>query len=42
MDVKKLSDEELLTTYLNAIVDGDKKLQNKIEKEIYKRNNKED
>jgi hypothetical protein len=42
MDVKKLSDEELLTAYLNAIVDGDKKLQNKIEKEIYKRNNKED
>jgi len=42
MDVKKLSDEELLAAYLNAIVDGDKKLQNKIEKEIYKRNNKED
>ena len=42
MDVKKLSDEELLTAYLNAIVDGDKKLQNKLEKEIYKRNNKED
>lgn len=42
MDVKKLSDEELLTAYLNTIADGDKKLQNKIEKEIYKRNNKED
>lgn len=42
MDVKKLSDEELLTAYLNAIADGDKKLQNKIEKEMYKRSNEED
>jgi hypothetical protein len=42
MDVKKLSDEELLTAYLNAIADEDKKLQNKIEKEMIKRNNKED
>lgn len=41
MDVKKLNDEELLTTYLNAIVDGDKKLQNKIEKEMIKRNQKD-
>lgn len=42
MDVKKLNDEELLTAYLNAKVDGNKKLLNKIEKEIIKRNNKED
>lgn len=41
MDVKKLSDEELLTAYLNAKVDGDKKLLNKIEKEINKRNQKD-
>lgn len=41
MDVKKLNDEELLTAYLNAIVDGDKKLQNKIEKEMIKRNQKD-
>ena len=41
MDVKKLSDEELLTAYLKAIADGDKKAMNKIEKEINKRNNKE-
>lgn len=41
MDVKKLSDEALLTAYLNAIADGDKKMQNKIEKEMYKRSNEE-
>lgn len=41
MDVKKLNDEELLTAYLNAKVDGDKKLLNKIEKEINKRNQKD-
>lgn len=41
MDLKALTDEQLLTAYLNAMVDGDKKLLNKIEKEINKRNNKE-
>ncbi len=41
MDVKKLNDEELLTAYLNAKVDGNKKLLNKIEKEINKRNQKD-
>jgi len=41
MDLKTLTDEQLLTAYLNAMVDGDKKLLNKIEKEINKRNNKE-
>lgn len=41
MDLKILTDEQLLTAYLNAMVDGDKKLLNKIEKEINKRNNKE-
>lgn len=38
MDLKTLTDEQLLTAYLNAIVDGNKKLQNKIEKEMLKRN----
>lgn len=42
MDIKGLSDNELLTNYLNAIADGDKKLINKLEKEINKRNNKKD
>ena len=41
MDLKALTDEQLLTTYLNAMVDGDKKLINKLEKEINKRNNKD-
>lgn len=41
MDVKKLKDEELLIAYLNAKVDGDKKLLNKLEKEINKRNQKD-
>jgi len=41
MDLKTLTDEQLLTAYLNAIVDGDKKLINKLEKEMYKRNNQE-
>ena len=41
MDVKKLNDSELLTAYLNALAEGDKKLLNKLEKEILKRNNKE-
>ncbi len=41
MDIKALTDEQLLTAYLNAIVDGDKKLINKLEKEMYKRNNQE-
>ena len=41
MDLKTLTDEQLLTAYLNAMVDGDKKLLNKIEKEINERNNKE-
>ena len=41
MDIKKLNDEQLLTAYLNSIVEGDKKLQNKIEKEMLKRNQKD-
>lgn len=41
MDLKTLTDEQLLTAYLNAMVDEDKKAMNKIEKEINKRNNKE-
>lgn len=41
MDLKTLTDEQLLTAYLNAMADGDKKTINKIEKEINKRNNKE-
>lgn len=41
MDLKTLTDEQLLTAYLNAMTDGDKKAMNKIEKEINKRNNKE-
>lgn len=41
MDLKTLTDEQLLTAYLNAMADGDKKAMNKIEKEINKRNNKE-
>ena len=39
MDLKTLTNEQLLTAYLNAMADGDK--MNKIEKEINKRNNKE-
>ena len=41
MDLKTLTDEQLLTAYLNAMTDEDKKAMNKIEKEINKRNNKE-
>ena len=41
MDLKTLTNEQLLTAYLNAMVDEDKKAMNKIEKEINKRNNKE-
>lgn len=41
MDIKKLKDEELLVAYLNAKADDDKKLLNKIEKEINKRNQKD-
>ena len=41
MDLKTLTDEQLLTAYLNAMADEDKKATNKIEKEINKRNNKE-
>jgi len=41
MDLKTLTDEQLLIVYLNAMVDGDKKLINKLEKEINKRNNKD-
>ena len=41
MDLKTVTDEQLLTAYLNAMVDEDKKAMNKIEKEINKRNNKE-
>ena len=41
MDLKTLTDEQLLTAYLNAMADEDKKVMNKIEKEINKRNNKE-
>lgn len=41
MDIKKLSDEQLLVTYLNTIAEGDKKLLNKIEKEMIKRNQKD-
>lgn len=41
MDLKTLTDEQLLTAYLNAMADADKKAMNKIEKEINKRNNKE-
>ena len=41
MDLKTLTDEQLLTAYLNTMADGDKKAMNKIEKEINKRNNKE-
>lgn len=41
MDLKTLTNEQLLTAYLNAMADGDKKAMNKIEKEINKRNNKE-
>ena len=41
MDLKTLTNEQLLTAYLNAMADGDKKAMNKREKEINKRNNKE-
>ena len=41
MDLKTLTNEQLITAYLNAMADGDKKAMNKIEKEINKRNNKE-
>lgn len=41
MDLKTLTNEQLLTAYLNAMADEDKKAMNKIEKEINKRNNKE-
>ena len=41
MDLKTLTNEQLLTAYLNAMADGDKKAMNKIEKEINKRNNEE-
>ena len=41
MDLKTLTDEQLLAAYLNALADGDKKAMNKLEKEINKRNNKE-
>ena len=41
MDLKTLTNEQLLTAYLNAMADGDKKAMNKIEKEINKRNNNE-
>ena len=41
MDLKALTDEQLLTAYLNAMEKKKKKLLNKIEKEINKRNNKE-
>lgn len=41
MDLKTLTDEQLLTVYLNVMADGNKKAINKIEKEINKRNNKE-
>jgi hypothetical protein len=41
MNLKTLTDNELLVAYLNAKVDNDKQLMNKIEKEINKRNNKD-
>lgn len=41
MNLKILTDNELLVAYLNAKVDNDKQLMNKIEKEINKRNNKD-
>ena len=40
-EIPKLTDEELLAAYINAMADGDKKKMNKLEKEILKRNNKE-
>lgn len=35
--LSKLSDEDLLSAYLNALVDNDEKLLNKIKKEMLKR-----